>query len=73
MPITQTELENVLKSNFPNGQITCRDLMGDQNHWEVNIVDPVFEGLSRVQQHKMVQRSVIEHDIHALSIKTAAK
>ena len=73
MPISETDLENALKKRFPDAQIACRDLAGDQDHWEVSIVDPVFEGRSRIQQHKLVQEAVVEHDIHALSIKTAAK
>ena len=73
MPISEIDLENALKKKFPDAQIVCRDLAGDQDHWEVSIVDPVFQGRSRIQQHKMVQEAVVEYDIHALSIKTAAK
>ena len=73
MPISEIDLENALKKKFPDAQIACRDLAGDQDHWEVSIVDPVFAGQSRIQQHKMVQEAVVDYDIHALSIKTAAQ
>lgn len=73
MPISEIDLANALKKKFPGAEIACRDLAGDQDHWEVSIVDPVFDGQSRVQQHKMVQAAVVNYDIHALSIKTAAK
>ena len=73
MPISETDLENALKKKFPAAKIACRDLAGDQDHWEVSIVDPVFDGQSRIEQHKMVQAAVSDHDIHALSIKTAVK
>lgn len=73
MPITQDELDTVLKEKFPQAEITCRDLTGDQNHWEVYISAPDFKGVSRIQQHKMVQQAVIDYDIHALSIKTEAR
>ena len=73
MPISEIDLENALRRKFPEAEIACRDLAGDQDHWEVSIVDPMFDGWSRIQQHKMVQEAVADHDIHALSIKTAAK
>jgi len=73
MPISEIELESALKKKFPDAQIECQDLAGDTDHWEVRIVDPVFQGQSRIQQHKMVQEAVVDYDIHALSIKTAAK
>lgn len=73
MPISEIELEAALKEKFPEAQIECQDLAGDEDHWEVRIVDPVFQGQSRIQQHKMVQVAVANYDIHALSIKTATK
>ena len=73
MPISEGELESALKKKFPDAQIECQDLAGDKDHWEVRIVDAVFQGQSRIQQHKMVQEAVVEYDIHALSIKTSTK
>lgn len=73
MPISEIDLETALKKKFPDAQIECQDLAGDEDHWEVKIVDPIFQGRSRIQQHKMVQEAVVDYDIHALSIKTAAK
>lgn len=73
MPISEEELESALKKKFPDAQIKCQDLAGDKDHWEVEIVDSVFQGQSRIQQHKMVQEAVAEYDIHALSIKTSTK
>lgn len=73
MPVSKIDLENALKKKIPGAQIACRALAGDKDHWGVSIVDPVFAGRTRIQQHKMVQEAVGEHDIHALSIKTAAQ
>ena len=72
MPISQNVLQSTLESYFPNAQVKCKDLAGDDNHWEVTIIDASFKGKSRIQQHKMVQQALTEHDIHALSIKTKA-
>ena len=73
MPISEIELESALKKKFPDAQIECQDLAGDTDHWEVRIVDPVFQGQSRIQQHKMAQEAVVDDNIHTLSIKTAVK
>ena len=73
MPISEIELESALKKKFPDAQIDCRDLAGGRDHWEVKIVAAVFQGQSRIQQHKMVQEAVVDYDIHALSIKAAAR
>ena len=70
MPIEYSELEETLKSAFPDGQIVITDLAGDNDHWQVEIRSSLFEGKSRIQQHKIVQEAVSEKDIHALSIKT---
>jgi stress-induced morphogen len=70
MPIAQNVLQNTLEAHFPDAQVTCKDLAGDDNHWEVTIIDESFTGKSRIQQHRMVQQALAEHDIHALSVKT---
>jgi len=70
--ISEIELETALKK-FSNAQIECPDLAGNSDHWKVKIVDSIFQGQSRIQQHKMAQEAVIDYSIHTLSIKTAVK
>ena len=71
MAISKEELEKALALGFPDGEITIRDLAGDNDHWSVEIVDGSFKGKPRIKQHKMVQDAVKSHDIHALQIKTS--
>ncbi len=70
MPISHYELENLLKKSFPDGQIECIDLAGDDDHWQVHITSSQFKGLTKIAQHKLVQKAVSGMDIHALAIKT---
>ena len=70
MPIEEMKLQEILRKEFPTGEIICKDLAGDNDHWEVTIIDQKFSGLSKIKQHKMVQNAVLDFDIHALSIKT---
>ena len=72
MPISKTDLEAALVSAFPNAKITITALAGDNDHWSAEVVDESFAELSRIAQHKLVQKAVEKYDIHALQIKTAA-
>jgi BolA protein len=48
---------------------------GGMGHFEVQIVAAAFEGLSRIQRHRKVYEamgSLMETDIHALSVKAFA-
>jgi len=74
MPITQKELENILLKSFPNAEITINDLAGDNDHYEVKIIDKIFIGKTLIAQHKMVNQAldgILGGKLHALKIKTA--
>ncbi len=73
MTISEKELLETLQQAFPEAQIACLDLAGDNDHWEVTIADDSFNGKSRIAQHRMVQEVLQNYDIHALSIKTKRK
>ncbi len=72
MPITRTELESLLCGSFPEARVTLEDLAGDNDHWSVTIASPLFQGKSRLEQHRMVQEAVNGRNIHALAIKTVS-
>ena len=69
MPISSSQLTELLTTQFPEANITLNDLAGDNDHWEVTISDASLEGKTRITQHRLVQAAVKDHDIHALSIK----
>jgi stress-induced morphogen len=74
MPITQKELENILLKSFPNAEIAVNDLAGDNDHYEVKIIDKIFIGKTLIAQHKMVNQAldgILGGKLHALKIKTA--
>jgi len=73
MPIKEADLRGLLEGSFPDSEIIIEDMAGDDDHWKATIISGVFEGKSRIEQHKMVQDSVKGHDIHALAIKTKRK
>jgi stress-induced morphogen len=75
MPIAQDKLEKLLQENFPQAQIKVTALVADDNHYSVEIVDKIFAGKTRVQQHKMVNialKEILGDVLHAMQLKTSA-
>ncbi|NDE82980.1 MAG: BolA family transcriptional regulator [Chlamydiia bacterium] len=73
MAIAQEKLENILRSKFPNAKIKIVDLVGDQDHYSVEIEDSIFLNKSLIQQHKIVNESLREElkgELHAMQLKT---
>lgn len=70
--IAPEELENRLSETFPGAEIAVRDLTGGQDHYEVEVVSPAFDGKSRIERHRMVYapfKDVLTGPLHALSVK----
>jgi stress-induced morphogen len=74
MAIEQTELYKIIKDNFPNANITITDLVGDKDHYRIEIIDKIFANMSKIQQHKIVHKalnSTLNNNLHAIEIKTS--
>lgn len=75
MPIAQNKLEQLLRENFPAAQIEVTALVADDNHYSVKIIDKIFTGKTRVEQHKMVNtalKEILGDVLHAMQLKTSA-
>ena len=70
MPVKREVLQSILSDKFPDSDITLNALTGDDDHWEVIVKSSLFNGKSRIEQHRMVSDSVKDLNIHALSVKT---
>ena len=73
MPIEQKKLEELIKDKFPNSKIVIEDLAGDNDHYSVQIESDMFNGLSRIQQHQLVYKSLnglMDRELHAMQLKT---
>jgi stress-induced morphogen len=71
MPVKREILQATLEQHFPNSDIVINSLTGDDDHWEAIVKSPLFNGKSKILQHRMVNDAVKELNIHALSIKTS--
>ena len=73
MPIEQIKLEELIKNKFPNANILVEDLAGDNDNYSVSIESSDFNGLSRIQQHQLVYKSLnglMDNELHAMQLKT---
>jgi stress-induced morphogen len=73
---TTDELKQRIEASIPGSSAEVVDLNGGGDHFRATVVSPEFEGLSRIEQHRLVY-TVFGDDIggpiHALSLVTRAK
>ena len=73
MALSVDEIRKLITSLIPDANIEIKDLMGDNNHYAATIKSKMFKGLSKIEQHKLVYKSLkgkMGNELHALSITT---
>tara|TARA_B100001093_G_C26842227_1_gene1021083 strand:- start:2623 stop:2853 length:231 start_codon:yes stop_codon:yes gene_type:complete len=73
MALSIKEIKDLIAASIPDAIIDIKDLMGDNNHYEAVIKSKMFNGLSKIEQHKLVYKSLkgkMGNELHALSITT---
>ena len=76
MPLTMNEIKELILSSIPDADVQLQDLAGDNNHFSATITSSKFKGLSKIEQHKLVYRSLkgkMGNELHALSLNTKEK
>ena len=76
MPLPIEQIEKLIKESIPDASIEIKDLMGDNNHYAAIIKSALFNNLSKIEQHKLVYKSLkgkMGNELHALSITTEGK
>jgi len=69
------KLESLLRDAFPDAPaLSVEDRTGGGDHFQVTVASPRFEGLSLLDQHRLVNDALAEPlrdgTIHELRIKT---
>jgi stress-induced morphogen len=68
------ELQRMIEEALPGAEVEMID-EGGGDHLRANVVATQFEGLSRIDQHRLVKAAVRERfddgSIHALSLRTS--
>ena len=67
-------IRDLLVEAFPGGQVDVDDRTGGGDHFQVTVVSKAFNGLSLIQQHKLVNAALAgplaDGTIHELRIRT---
>jgi stress-induced morphogen len=73
--ISLDEVRLMIEASLPGAKVEVVDETGTPDHLRATVAAPQFEGLSRIEQHKLVKKAVQtrfeDGSIHALSIKTS--
>jgi stress-induced morphogen len=68
------EIEQMIATALPGAEVEVVDETGAGDHLRATVRAAQFEGLSRIDQHRLVKAAVKERfddgTIHALSVKT---
>ena len=76
MALSIEEIKKLITSSIPDATIEIKDLVGDSNHYSAKITSKIFNGKSKIEQHKLVYKSLqgkMGKELHALSITTEGK
>jgi len=76
MPLPLEEIKKLIKDSIPDATVEIKDLMGDNNHYSAKIISSQFNNLSKIEQHKLVYKSLkgkMGNELHALSLTTEIK
>jgi stress-induced morphogen len=73
MPADLEEIKRMIVEELPGSEVEVIDETGTGDHLRVDISAPQFDGLSRIERHRLVKAAVRprfdDGTIHALSIK----
>ncbi len=71
--ITRQEIERMIVTTMPDAKVEVSDMTGGGDHFEIQVISKVFQGLSLMEQHKKVF-AILEKEmdgrIHAVKLKT---
>ena len=76
MPLTKNEISNLIMTAFPDARLELKDIAGDSNHYSAKITSEIFNGKSKIDQHKMVYKALkgkMGNELHALALTTDEK
>jgi stress-induced morphogen len=75
MSVDLDELRGMIEAALPGATVEVSDEDGAGQHLRAVVAASQFEGLSRIEQHRLVKAAVKDRfddgSIHALSVKTS--
>ena len=74
--LTKNQISTMILKAFPDATIELKDIAGDSNHYSAKIMSKIFNGKSKIEQHKMVYKALegkMGNELHALALTTEEK
>ena len=72
--MTVEEMKARIEAMAPGTEAQVTDMTGGQDHFQVLVVSPAFEGKKLLEQQKMVQatldKEIQSGEVHALTMRT---
>ena len=73
MTIKIEEIRKLIQESIPDAEVNIEDLAGDDNHYSATIKSKIFNGKSKIEQHKLVYKALkgkMGNELHALQLNT---
>ena len=73
MTIKIEEIKKLIQESIPDAEVNIEDLAGDDNHYSATIKSKIFNGKSKIEQHKLVNKALkgkMGNELHALQLNT---
>ena len=73
MSLKAEEIKILIKKAIPDAEIDIIDTAGDENHYSATIKSKIFNGKSKIEQHKIVYKALkgkMGNELHALQLNT---
>ena len=67
------EIKELIQKSIPDAKIEIKDLAGDDNHYAAVVKSKIFQGKTKIQQHKLGYDALegrMGGILHALSLTT---
>ena len=71
--ISAQKIQSLVEAALPGAIVEAEDTTGTNDHFQVLVISPSFEGKGMVERHRMVYAilgSAVGGAIHALSLRT---
>lgn len=71
MAVKKSEFEDIIRERFKDVDFILTDMVGDMDHYSLEISSPEFKGLSLLNCHKLINerlKDYIGSKVHALTI-----
>jgi stress-induced morphogen len=71
--ISAQKIQSLVEAALPGSQVQAEDTTGTNDHFQLVVVSPAFEGKGMVERHRMIYGILgtsVGGAIHALSLRT---